>query len=148
MAANAQAMATSFKKEILQGYHALGASYRTADFFYGAIYLANQSIGAATATYSATGEATGSGYTAGGKVLSAWNTVSTTGTSAFSTPTTALSWTGLTISSSFDCLLIYNQSQGNRAVGAFTFSAQTITAGTLTFTMPSNTSGSALLQIN
>jgi hypothetical protein len=44
-------------------------------------------------------------------------------------------------------VLIYNVTQGGKAVSVHTFGAQTVTAGTFTLTMPTNAAGTALLQI-
>lgn len=54
MTANAQAMVSSFKMDVLNGVHAFSAAYRAADTFKAALYLVNQSLGAATTIYDAT----------------------------------------------------------------------------------------------
>jgi hypothetical protein len=53
----------------------------------------------------------------------------------------------LTVSTAWNCALLYNSTQGNRAVAVYTFSDQTITAGTFTLTMPANAAGTALLRL-
>lgn len=147
-------MATSFKVEILNGIHAFGTSVvrgaTTADSFKAALYLATASIGAATTAYTATGEVSGTNYTAGGVDLSGatdWIAPSSTGTTAFSTPTASIVYTNVTLATAFDCVLIYNSTQGNKAVSAHTFGSQTVTAGTLTLTQPTNDSTNALIRI-
>ena len=56
--ANSQAMATSFKQDLLNGKHAFGASVvrasTAADSFKVALYLTSASNGAATAAYTST----------------------------------------------------------------------------------------------
>jgi hypothetical protein len=149
--ANSQAVATSFKVDLLNGIHAFGVSViraaTTADTFFGALYLASGSLGATTTAYSATSEVSGTGYTAGGQTVGAWNAPTSSTTIAFTTPTGNLVWTGLTLATAFDTVLIYNSTQSNKAVAVYTFGSQTITAGTLTLTMPSNVAASALLQL-
>lgn len=149
--ANSQAICTSFKVELLDGIHAFGTTVTrgatTADTFFGALYLASGSLGAATTAYSATSEVSGTGYTAGGQSVGAWAAPSSTTTIAFTTPTGNLVWTGLTLATAFDTVLVYNSSQSNKAVAVYTFGSQTITAGTLTLTMPSNAAATALLQL-
>ena len=152
--ANTQAICTSFKVELLNGIHALGTSVvragTTADSFKAALYLASASIGAGTTAYTATGEVSGTNYTAGGVDLTGavdWIAPTSTGTTAFSTPTANIVYTNVTLATAFDCVLIYNSTQGNKAVSAHTFGSQTITAGTLTLTMPSNDSTSALIRL-
>lgn len=152
--ANSQSLATSFKVELLNGIHAFGTSVvraaTTADSFKAALYLTTASIGAGTTAYTATGEVTGTNYTAGGVDLTGavdWIAPTSTGTTAFSTPTANIVYTNVTLATAFDCVLIYNSTQGNKAVSAHTFGSQTITAGTLTLTMPTNDATTGLVRL-
>ena len=152
--ANTQAMATSFKVELLNGHHALGTSVvrgaTTADSFKAALYLTTATINAATTAYTATGEVSGTNYTAGGVDLTGtpdWIAPASTGTTAFSTPTANIVYTNVTLATAFDCVLIYNSTQGNKAVSSHTFGSQTITAGTLTLTMPTNDATTGLVRL-
>lgn len=152
--ANSQAMCTSFKTEILNGIHALGTSVvrgaTTADSFKAALYLTTATIGAGTTAYTASGEVSGTNYSAGGVDLTGatdWIAPTSSGTTAFSTPTASIVYTNVTLGTAFDCVLIYNSTQGNKAVSAHTFGSQTITAGTLTLTMPTNDASNALIRI-
>jgi hypothetical protein len=148
--ANTQAICTSFKVEILNGHHAFGTSVvrgaTTADSFKAALYLASATVNAATTAYSATGEVTGTNYTAGGNAFT-WTAPSSTGTTAFSTPSANISWTNVTLSTAFDAVLLYNTTQANKAVAVYTFGAQTVTAGNFTLTMPTNDAATGLLRI-
>jgi len=56
-------------------------------------------------------------------------------------------FSGVTLTTSFDAVLLYNSTQGNKAVSVHTFTAQTITAGTLTLTMPVNDASTGLLRL-
>jgi hypothetical protein len=149
--ANSQAMCTSFKNEILQAYHNFGTTVTRAgtgaDTFKAALYLASASLGAGTTAYSATGEVTGTNYTAGGVTVTNATAPTTSGTTAYWTPSASLVYTNVTLSTAFDTVLIYNSTQSNRAVSVHTFGSQTVTAGTFTLTMPSNAAGTALLNI-
>lgn len=146
---NTQAIATSFKVEQLNGIHALGTSVvrgaTTADTFKAALYLATATVNASTTAYSATNEVSGAGYTAGG-VTFTWVAPTSSGTTAYSTPSASFSWTGLT-ATAFDCVLLYNSTQSNKAVAAYTFGSQTVTAGNFSLTMPTNDSTNGLLRI-
>lgn len=148
--ANTQAIATSFKVELFNGIHAFGTTVTrgatTADTFKAALFLASATINAATTAYSATGEVSGTGYSAGG-VTFTWVAPTSSGTTAYSTPSASLQWTTVTLSTSFDCVLLYNSTQSNRAVAAYTFGSQTVTAGNFTLTMPTNDSSNALLRL-
>src|SRR5215471_18228303 len=144
-------MATSFKVDMLNGIHAFGTSVvragTGADSFKAALYLTTASIGASTTAYSATNEVSGTGYTAGGVAVPAFAAPSSTGTTAFTTPGGSIVFTGVTLAIAFDCVLIYNSTQGNKAVSSHTFGAQTVTAGTLTLTMPTNDATNGLERI-
>lgn len=149
--ANSQAVCTSFKVDLLDGIHAFGTTVTrgatTADTFFGALYLASGSLGAGTTAYSATSEVSGTGYTAGGQSMGSWIAPTSSGTTGFTTPSANYVLTGLTLATAFDTILVYNSSQSNKAVAVFVFGSQTITAGTLTLTMPSNAAATALLQL-
>lgn len=152
--ANSPAMCTSFKADLLNGLHAFGTTVvraaTTPDTFKAALYLttATPALGASTATYSATGEVSGTGYTAGGVGVTFGNAPSTSGTSGMVTPSASIVYSGVTLSTAFDTVLIYNNSlPGKNAVSVHTFGAQTITAGTLTLTMPTPAPGTALIEL-
>lgn len=149
--ANTQAVCTSFKVELLNGHHALGTSVTrgatTADAIKAALYLASATINAATTAYSATGEVSGTNYTAGGVTVTNGTAPTSSGTTAFWTPSASLSWTTVTLSTAFDCVLFYNSTQSNKAIAAYTFGSQTVSAGNFTLTMPTNDASNALLRL-
>lgn len=148
--ANSQAVATSFKVEMFNGIHAFGTTVvrgaTTADVFKAALYLTSATIGAATTAYSATGEVTGTGYTGGG-ISFTWVAPTSSGTTAYSTPSASLTYSTVTIGPT-DCVLLYNSSQSNRAIAAYTYTAQTVTAGNLVINMPTNAAGTAALNLS
>jgi hypothetical protein len=151
-------MCSSFKSELMLGIHCLGAATLgtargattsiTADTVKAALYLTTATVNAATTAYSATNEVSGTNYTAGGATVTNATAPSTSGTAAIWTPSASISWTTVTLSTAFDCVLLYNSSQSNRAISAHTFGAQTVTAGNFSLTMPTNAVGTALLQIS
>ena len=152
--ANTQAMCTSFKVEILNGIHALGTSVvrgaTTPDSFKAALYLTTATVNAASTVYTASGEVSGTNYTAGGVDLTGspdWIAPTSSGTTSYTTPTASIVYTTVTLTTAFDCVMIYNSTQGNKAVSVHTFGAQTITAGTFTLTMPTNDATTGLLRI-
>ena len=148
---NTQAMCTSFKGELLTGTHNFGTApiraATTADTFKAALYLTTATINAATTAYTASGEVSGTNYSAGGVTISAWNAPTTSGTTGYTTPTATITYTNVTLSTAFDCVLIYNSTQSNKAVAAYTFGSQTVTAGTFSLIMPTNAAGTALINI-
>jgi hypothetical protein len=144
-------MCTSFKGEILSGIHALGTTVvragTTADTLKAALYLASATISAATTAYSVTGEVTGTGYSAGGVTVTNATAPTTSGTTGYWTPSASLTYTTVTLTTAFDCVLIYNSTQSNKAISAHTFGSQTVTAGTFTLTMPTSDATNALIRI-
>lgn len=153
---NTQSMCTSFMGELLTATHNFGASpvraASTADTFKAALYLASATVNASTTAYSATGEVTGTNYTAGGVTITNATAPASTNSSAtagvaYWTPSASITYTNVTLSTAFDCVLVYNSTQSNKAVSVHTFGSQTITAGNFTLTMPSNTTSTALLRL-
>ena len=148
--ANTQAVCTSFKAEVMTALHALGTTVTrgatTADTLRAALYLTTATVNASTTAYSATNEVTGTGYTAGGVVVTNATAPTTSGTTGYWTPSASIVYTTVTVGPT-DCVLIYNDTQSDRAIAVYTFSSQTVTAGTLTLTMPTNDATNALLRI-
>jgi hypothetical protein len=162
--ANTQAMCTSFMGQLLNGGHQFGTitltsrtslTAPTTDTFKAALYFASATVNASTTVYSTTGEVTntsGTGYTAGGVTVTNGNAVTATNSSvtagvAYWTPSASFSWSALTVTTAFDTVLLYNSTQGNTAVSVHTFGSQTITAGTFTLTMPTNSTTLALIRL-
>lgn len=149
-------MCTSFMGELLTATHNFGTAptrgASTADTFKAALYLTTATVNASTTAYSSTNEVSGTGYTAGGVTVTnataptSTNASATAGT-AYWTPSASITYTTVTLSTAFDCVLIYNSSQSNKAVSVHTFGSQTVTAGTFTLTMPANTTSTALLRL-
>jgi hypothetical protein len=155
--ANTQSMCTSFLGELMTATHNFGASPTragsTADTFKAALYLASATVNASTTAYSATGEVTGTNYTAGGVSITNATAPASTNSSVtagvgYWTPSANIVYTTVTLSTAFDTVLVYNSTQSNKAVSVHTFGSQTITAGTFTLTMPSNTTSTALLRLS
>jgi len=159
--ANTQSMCTSFLGELMSAQHQFGASTivsrtsltaPTGDTFKASLYLTSATINAATTVYTATGEVSGTGYTAGGVTVTTATVPSSTNSSAtagvgFVTPSASITYTTVTLATAFDCVLIYNFTQSLKAISVHTFGSQTITAGTFTLTMPTNSTSAALLRL-
>ena len=155
--ANTASLCTSFLGEVLTATHNFGVApiraATTADTFKGALYLTSATIDAATTVYTVTGEVSGTNYSAGGVTVTNATAPSSTNSSAtagvaYWTPSASISYTNVTLTTSFNAMLMYNSTQSNKAVGVYTFGNQTITAGTFALTMPSNTTTTALLRIS
>lgn len=139
------AMCSSFKQELLGGTHDLDS-----DTLKIALIKASPSgtYGAATTNYSdVTGnsdEATGTNYTAGGQNLDS-ATITLSGTTAF---VDFADETFSTLTLSADGAIIYNASQGNKAIAVFDF-GQTVTAtsGDFTVIFPTADASNAVIRI-
>lgn len=156
--ANTQAMCTSFKQDMMNGLHAFGSTViratTTKDTFYAALFTtaAAANLGASTASYTAAaaagGEVSGAGYTAGGVAVTTATAPTTSGTTAYFTPSASIVYSSVTLTTSFNAVLIYNNTAtGKNAVSVHTFGDQTVTAGTFTLTMPTNDASNALIRV-
>ena len=131
----AQAMCTSFKSEILDEQHDL-----IADTLKIALFTSSASLGEGTTAYSTSNElANGHGYSTGGETLGskAITTHSTTVCFDFADPT----WTSATFTA--NGALIYNSSNGNKAIAVLAFGGDfTVAGGTFQIVLPAaGTSG-------
>jgi hypothetical protein len=134
-----QTLTTSFKQDILLGVHDLDT-----DTIKMALFLATANLGAATTVYTTAGETSGTGYTAGGKILTGV-TVLTSGTTAyvdFADP----SWDPAAFTARG--ALIYNASKSNKAIAVLDFGSDKTATTTFTVQMPANTATSALIRIS
>jgi hypothetical protein len=148
-----QAMATSFKVQILEGVHNFGTApvraTGTADKFRLALFTSSATLSAATTAYTTTlsdeVSSSGTNYPQGGLTL----TISQAPT--FTSTTAWLDFDDLTFPSATltaNGALIYNETQGNKAVAVLAFGGdKTSTAGNFTIQFPAATSTTAILRI-
>ena len=119
-----QAMTTSFKVEILDGIHNFGTGVirasTAADVFKIALYTSSATLSASTTAYTTTDEVSSSGtnYTTGGKTLTISQAPTFTSTTAW-LDFDDITWDSATITS--NGALIYNATQGNKAVAVLAF---------------------------
>jgi hypothetical protein len=107
-----------------------------------ALYTADADLGAGTLTYTTANEVVGTGYTAGGNVITGV-TVQQSGTTA------CLDFDNVVWNpASFTArgALIYNTSLGNLAVAVLDFGADKTTTTTFTVQTPANTADAALIR--
>ena len=131
-----QTQTTSFKKELYQAVHNL-----STDTIKVALYTGNADLNEATTIYSATNEVSGTGYTAGGQVMTGV-AISSSGSVAY-VNWANVSWTAALTAR---CALIYNATQGNKSIAVLDFGADKTSTTTFTITMPANTSTTALIR--
>lgn len=152
-----QAMATSFKAELMLAVHDFRAG--TGDTFKLALYTSSASLDANTTAYTASGEVTGTNYTAGGGTLvnggvAETNINANTGTGF--TDFNDLTFANATITARG--ALIYNSTPSangtanttltNAAVAVLDFgSDKTSTDGDFTIVFPTNDSSNAIIRV-
>ena len=158
--ANTQAMCTSFLGELMTATHNFTTG--TGNTFKAALYVATANTSSSTTlcasvtayatTVNTIPEVSGTNYTPGGVTVTngtspASTNSSTTAGVGYWTPSASITYSNVTLTTPFDCVLIYNSSASDKAVSVHTFGSQTVTAGTFTLTMPSNTTSTALLRL-
>jgi len=131
-----QTQTTSFKKELYQAIHDL-----STDTIKIALYTGNADLNEATTVYSSSNEVSGTGYTAGGQVMTGV-AISSSGYVAY------VNWANVSWTSALTarCALIYNASKGNKSVAVLDFGSDKTSTTTFTITMPANTSTTALIR--
>ena len=130
-----QTQTTSFKAELYTGVHNL-----STNTLYIALYTASADLNESTTVYSATNEVTGTGYVAGGVVLTG-TTINSSGFTAYVSFDTVIFNAAVTARSA----LIYNVTQGNKSIFVLDFGADK-TSTNFTITMPANTATAALIR--
>jgi hypothetical protein len=130
-----QTQTTSFKKELYTGIHDL-----STDTLKIALYTANANLNEATTVYTTAAEVTGTGYVAGGVVLTGI-TINSSGYTAY------VDFADVVFNASVTarCALIYNVTQGNKSIAVLDFGSDK-TSTNFTITMPANTATAALIR--
>jgi len=144
--ANTTSLSNTFRNQILTtGFNLTSKSFKAA------LYLASATINATVSAYTSAGEATGTGYTAGGVAVTNANAVAggnstVTGDTYYWTPSANIVFTTVTITA-FDSVMIYDSVTPFAPIGLWNFGSQTVTAGTVTLTMPTNNASAALVRL-
>jgi len=133
-----QGQTTSFKREILLGVHNL-----TVDALYIALYTAFASIDAATTVYTSVSEITGTGYTAGGILLTNVTVSAIDGVAyvSFDNPT----WSPATLTARG--ALIYNSTKVNKSIAVLDFGSDKTMSPAFVIELPANAATSAVIRI-
>jgi hypothetical protein len=138
-----QAVANSFKGELMQGQHNFTAA--TGNVFKLALYTSAATLNSSTTVYTSTNEVANTGqYTTGGGTLTNVSPVVSSGVAFIDFAD--ISFTGVTLTAA-GCL-IYNTSSSNKAVMILDFGgSKTATSGTFTIQFPADTTAAAILKI-
>ncbi len=138
-----QGLTNSFKQEMLQAGQNLATNTLKM-----ALYTAFSDIGPLTTVYTVTNEVTGTGYTAGGVVMTGV-TINTESSGVDSGTVYVdfnnVSWPGASFTARG--ALIYNVTQSNKSVAVLDFgSDKTFSSVSNTVVMPENTATTALIR--
>ena len=113
-----------------------------------ALYLVSGTTGPTNSVYTATGELAATGnYVAGGATVTNSNMAGLTTTTAYWSPSASIVYpSNMTSSAAFDMVMIYSTTDSNRNIGCYSLGSQTITAGLLTLTMPTNDASTGVVR--
>ena len=135
-----QGLTNSFKQEMLQA----GQNLAT-DTLRMALYTAFSDIGQLTTVYTTTNEVTGTGYTAGGVVMTGVTISTDTQTGTVFVDFANVSWPGANFTARG--ALIYNVTRSNKSVAVLDFGSDKIFSSVSnTVVMPENTATTALIR--
>lgn len=136
-----QGQCTVFKKNLLSGLENFATG--TTQVYKIALYTANAELTASTLEYTSLNEVVGTGYTAGGEILTPIVPASSGSTAYISFNN--VSW----LAANFLCrgALIYNDTT-NAAVAVLDFGSDKTASGTFTVTFPPSTATTAVIRIS
>jgi hypothetical protein len=135
-----QGLTNSFKQEMLQAGQNL-----VTDTLYMALYTAFSDIGPLTTVYTTTNEVTGTGYTAGGVVVTGATISTDVQTGTVYVDFADVAWPGASFTARG--ALIYNVTRSNKSVAVLDFgSDKTFSSVSNTVTMPVNSATTALIR--
>lgn len=137
-----QCIVNSFREQMLKGQHDL-----LTDTLKIALYTGYATLGPETTVYTTDNEATGTGYVAGGVVLT--GATIQIGTQSLYTPSTVyvnFDNAVFNAATTARAALIYNHSKSDKAIAVLDFGSDKTSTATFTVQMPANTSTAALLR--
>ena len=135
-----QTLTTSFKQQILTAGQNL-----SSDTLYMALYDGFATLGPNTTAYDATNEVTGTGYSAGGQLLTGV-TIGTSTDGVVYVNFDNVVWNPAAFTARG--ALIYNTTRSNASVAVLDFGADKTCTNTFTVTMPVNSASTALLRFS
>ena len=144
--ANTAALSNQFKSDMLGWVN--GRSMKAA------LYFTASTTNATNTVYTATGEATGTNYVAGGATVTNGNNASTVnstpaGDIQFWTPSASIVYPANMSVAAFDTVMIYDSTTPFHSLGTWSLGgSQTIVSGTVTLSMPTNNNSTALIRLS
>lgn len=140
-----QAMCTSFKVGVLNGTFNFGSG--TPQTFKVALYTSSATLSEGTTSYSATNEASGTGYSAGGTALTISQAPTSSGTTAY-IDFDDVTWSSSTITAR-GALIYKADGLTNPAIAVLDFGGdKTSTNGNFTIQFPNATASTAIIRFS
>jgi hypothetical protein len=135
-----QGQTLSFRSEIIQGGQNLASNTLKM-----ALYTSYATLNPSTTVYATTDEVVGTGYTAGGRVITGVTVATDVATNTVYVSFNNVSWAGASFTARG--ALIYNSTQSNKSIAVLDFGADKLfTATNNIVTMPVNSATTALLR--
>jgi hypothetical protein len=135
-----QGLTNSFKQQMLQAGQNL-----VTDTLRMALYTAFADVGPTTTIYTTTNEVSGTGYTAGGEIITGATVSVDAQSGTVYVDFNNVSWPGASFTARG--ALIYNVTQGNASVAVLDFGSDKLfTSTSNTVTMPVNSATTALIR--
>jgi hypothetical protein len=132
-------IAISFRSQIMLGEHDLDT-----DSIKLALYSSSASLSDGTTVYTTSNEVVGTGYSAGGVVLTGIDVTTDSSVAVVSITDAVVTASTITARGA----LIYNASQANKAIAVFDFGAdKSSTAGDFTIQFPAAAAATAIIRI-
>ncbi len=135
-----QGLTNSFKQQMLQAEQNI-----VTDTLRMALYTAFADVGPTTTVYTTANEVAGTGYTAGGEIVTGATVSVDVQSGTVYVDFDDVSWPGASFTARG--ALIYNASQGNKSIAVLDFGSDKIfTSTSNTVTMPVNSATTALIR--
>ncbi len=134
-----QTQTVSFRQELPQAVHNL-----LTDTIKLALYTSSSSINADTTVYTTSNEITGTGYTAGGKVVTGATIANSNGVVYVNFDNVV--WTPAAFTTAG--ALLYNASQSNKSIAVLSFGGDKTCINSFTVQMPANNYTTSLLRFS
>ena len=111
-----------------------------------ALYLVSATTGPTNTAYTATGEVSGTGYSAGGVAVTTATAPQISGSVTYWTPSATIAFGNVDLTAAaFNCFMLYDTGATNANVYIGTFSSTTIN-GTFSIAMPTDNSTTGLVR--
>jgi len=135
-----QGQTTSFKYQLYTG----GVFNLSSDSIYMALYTSNATLNLATTAYSSVNEVVGTGYTAGGQLMTGISINFNANSGVAYINWNNVVWNPAAFTAR--CALIYDRTASNASIAVIDFGSDKSCSNTFTVTMPANAYNTALIR--